>query len=151
LGGPVGAASGARWRVKAHGSELEYSMRGNAELSAWGAETLRGAEAVFVGSEHIRKVLGEVVGRVERVHEVPPGGDTDAFVPSDRAEALRTLIAEARRDPDDGDERRPDPGNADRFAEFFARGEPTVVYVGKLIQNKGVQVLFEALRGIDAR
>src|SRR4051794_8340126 len=29
LGGPVGQASGARWRVKAHGSELEYSMRGN--------------------------------------------------------------------------------------------------------------------------
>ena len=30
MGGPVGAASGARFRVKAHGSELEYSMRGNA-------------------------------------------------------------------------------------------------------------------------
>src|SRR4029078_9683231 len=29
LGGPVGAASGARFVVKAHGSELEYSMRGN--------------------------------------------------------------------------------------------------------------------------
>src|SRR6478609_9519862 len=28
LGGPVGAASGLRFAVKAHGSELEYSMRG---------------------------------------------------------------------------------------------------------------------------
>src|SRR5215470_14136718 len=28
MGGPVGAATGARFRVKAHGSELEYSMRG---------------------------------------------------------------------------------------------------------------------------
>src|SRR5436305_3258756 len=30
LGGPVGRASGARYVVKAHGSELEYSMRGRA-------------------------------------------------------------------------------------------------------------------------
>ena len=40
LGGPVGAAAGAPFAVKAHGSELEYSMRGNAALSAWGAEAL---------------------------------------------------------------------------------------------------------------
>jgi glycosyltransferase involved in cell wall biosynthesis len=151
LGGPVGAACGARWRVKAHGSELEYSMRGNAELSAWGAESLRGADAVFVGSEHIRNVLEQVVGHVERVHEVPPGVDTDAFEPHERDDALRALVEEARRDPDDGDERHPDRGNAERFADFFARDEPTVVYFGKLIENKGVQVLLEALHGLDAR
>ena len=34
LGGPVGAATGAPFRVKAHGSELEYSMRGRPELEA---------------------------------------------------------------------------------------------------------------------
>ena len=45
LGGPVGAATGAPFAVKAHGSELEYSMRGNAELSEWGRETLAGARA----------------------------------------------------------------------------------------------------------
>src|SRR5215210_5232845 len=38
LGGPVGAACGARFGVKAHGSELEYSMRGNAELERWGRD-----------------------------------------------------------------------------------------------------------------
>jgi glycosyltransferase involved in cell wall biosynthesis len=151
LGGPVGAASGARWRVKAHGSELEYSMRGNADLSAWGAESLRSAEAVFVGSEHIRRVLEEVVGHVDRVHEVSPGVDTDAFEPQARDVALRALVAEAQQDPADGDERHPDPGNAERFAEFFADDEPTVLYFGKLIENKGVHVLFEALRGIAAR
>jgi hypothetical protein len=71
LGGPVGAAAGARFAVKAHGSELEYS-RGNADLAAWGRESLAGAAAVFVGSEHIREVLEDVVGHVDRVHEVPP-------------------------------------------------------------------------------
>ena len=73
LGGPVGAATGARYTVLAHGSELEYSMRGNAELSAWGAEAAAGASAVIVGSEHIRNVVEEVCGPVERVHAVPPG------------------------------------------------------------------------------
>jgi glycosyltransferase involved in cell wall biosynthesis len=151
LGGPVGAASGAPFRVKAHGSELEYAMRGNAELSAWGRESLREAEAVYVGSEHIRRVLEDVVGHVDRVHEVPPGVDVEEFTPRDRAHALRDLIAEAERDPQDGGERHPDHGNAARFADFFARDEPTVVYVGKLIRNKGVHVLLEALHGLDAR
>jgi glycosyltransferase involved in cell wall biosynthesis len=151
LGGPVGRASGARYVVKAHGSELEYSMRGRPELARWGAESLAGADAVFVGSEHIRAVLEDVVGHVDRVHEVSPGVDTDEFVPEDRAAAFASLIEEARLDPVGGGERHPDPGNAERFAAFFADTAPTIVYVGKLIENKGVQVLFDALRGVDAR
>src|SRR4051794_12668079 len=62
LGAPVGAASGLPFAVKAHGSELEYSMRGNDELQAWARETLSDARATFVGSAHIRKVLQDVVG-----------------------------------------------------------------------------------------
>ena len=63
-----GAATGARYAVKAHGSELEYSMRGNAELAGLGTrKRSRGAEAVFVGSAHIREVLEDVVGHVDRV------------------------------------------------------------------------------------
>ena len=152
LGGPVGSASGARYRVKAHGSELEYSMRGNPELEAWGRESLAGAEAVFVGSQHIRQVLEEVVGHIELVHEVPPGVDVDAFRPEPRAQALAALLDEARRDPpNDGNERVPDDGNADRLAEFLADDEPTVVYFGKLLYNKGVHLLLEALRELDAR
>jgi glycosyltransferase involved in cell wall biosynthesis len=151
LGAPVGAASGMRFRVKAHGSELEYAMRGRPDLAEWGARTLAGAEVVYAGSEHIREVLAEVVGVVDRVEIVPPGVDVGEFGPEPRPEALAALVEEARRDPDDGDERHPDPGNADRFAEFFARDEPTVVYFGKLIENKGVQVLLEVLAGLDAR
>jgi glycosyltransferase involved in cell wall biosynthesis len=126
-------------------------MRGNAELSAWGRESLREAEAVYVGSEHVRRVLEDVVGHVDRVHEVPPGVDVDDFVPRDRTAALAALVAESRNDPDDGDERHPDRGNAARFARFFATDEPTVLYFGKLIENKGVHVLLEALSGVDAR
>src|SRR5256714_4403643 len=154
LGAPVAAASGLPFAVKAHGSELEYSMRGNAELSDWGRQALARAEAVFVGSAHIREVLEEVVGHVDRVHEVPPGVDIDEFRPEDREEALERLLAEARADqpnPGNAGERLPDEGNARRLAEFFATDEPTVVYFGKLLFNKGVHVLLDALRNVDAR
>src|SRR5436305_15127689 len=123
LGGPVGRASGLRYAVKAHGSELEYSMRGRPELERWGAESLARAAAVFVGSEHIRAVLEDVIGHVDRVHEVPPGVDVEEFVPQPRAAALRDLLDEARRDPPNpgsANERLPDEGNDERLAAFFA-------------------------------
>ena len=154
LGAPVAAATGARFAVKAHGSELEYAMRGNEELSDWGRRTLAGAEAVFVGSAHIRRVLEEVVGHVDRVHEVPPGVDIDEFRPQERDVALAQLLEECRRDspnPGNANERLPDEGNAERLAAFLAGDEPTVVYVGKLLYNKGVHVLLDALRSVDAR
>jgi glycosyltransferase involved in cell wall biosynthesis len=154
LGAPVGAASGAPFAVKAHGSELEYSMRGNEDLSAWGRETLAGAESVFVGSAHIREVLENVVGHVDRVHEVPPGVDVDEFHPEDRDDALTQLLAESHADPPNAgneNERLPDADNAERFAEFFAADEPTVIYFGKLLFNKGVHVLLEALSELDTR
>jgi glycosyltransferase involved in cell wall biosynthesis len=154
LGAPVGAASGFRFRVKAHGSELEYAMRGRPDLERWGAETLAAAEVVYAGSDHIRNVLDEVVGHVDRVEIVPPGVDVEEFGPEPREEALAALLEEARADPPNPknrEERQPDEGNAGRFARFFADGRPTVVYFGKLIENKGVHVLLEALAGLDAR
>jgi glycosyltransferase involved in cell wall biosynthesis len=154
LGAPVGVAAGMRFRVKAHGSELEYAMRGRADLGRWGAETLAQAEVVYAGSEHIRDVLAEVAGHVDRVEVVPPGVDVEEFRPEPREAALAALLNEARVDPPNPgnrDERHPDAGNAERFARFFAREQPTVVYFGKLIENKGVHVLLEALDGLDAR
>ncbi len=154
LGAPVGVASGVPFVVKAHGSELEYSIRGNDDLTTWARETLRYAKAVYVGSAHIREVLEDVVGQVDRVHEVPPGVDVDEFRPAPREEARQELLAEARADPPNpgnANERHPDAGNAGRFSEFFASEEPTVVYFGKLIYNKGVHILLDALREVDAR
>jgi glycosyltransferase involved in cell wall biosynthesis len=155
LGAPVGAASGMRFRVKAHGSELEYAMRGRPDLERWGAETLAGAEVVYAGSEHIRDVLAEVVGHADGVEVVPPGVDVDEFRPEPRVEALAGLLEEARADspnPGNREERLSDEGNVGRLARFFSHGRrPTVLYFGKLIENKGVHVLLEAIAGLDAR
>ena len=154
LGGPVGAATGAPYVVKAHGSELEYSMRGRPELAEWGREALVAARAVFVGSSHIREVLEDVVGHVDRVHEVPPGVDVEEWRPRARDEALVALLAESRADPPNpgnASERLPDEGNAERFSAFLAGDTPTVVYFGKLLLNKGVHLLLEALEEVDVR
>ena len=151
LGAPVGAAVGMPFTVKAHGSELEFSMRGNDELVEWARVSLQAAEEVVVGSEHIREVLAEVVGWTDRVRIVPPGVDVEEFRPEPRDVALSSLLDEARRDPPRRSERDPDDGNAERLERFLAGDEPTVVYVGKLSEEKGVALLLGALKGIDAR
>jgi glycosyltransferase involved in cell wall biosynthesis len=65
---------------------------------------------------------------------------------------LRDLLREARADPpNEGNERLPDSGNAERFEAFFAGDAPVVLYYGKLIRNKGVQLLLDAIRDLNAR
>src|SRR5205085_7891051 len=88
------------------------------------------------------------------VHEVPTGVDVDRFVLEDRETALAGLLDAARADapnPCNAEERLPDDGNADRLERFLAGDAPTVVYFGKLIEQKGVQVLLEAMRTLPAR
>jgi glycosyltransferase involved in cell wall biosynthesis len=158
LGAPVGAAVGAPYAVKVHGSELEFSMRGSPELCRWANETLAGAAAVFAGSEHIRETLCEIVGPgtyTSRIHVVSPGVDVAYFRPKAREDAFRALLVEARRDTPDRSgtpaERLPDPGNAERLEQFLRGAGATIVYFGKLSKEKGVHLLIEALDGCPAR
>ncbi len=159
LGAPVGAGSGLPFVVKAHGSELEFAMRGNESLCAWALDTLSEARLVLAGSEHIRRVLDDVPGPGDyssRVRVIPPGVDVEAMTPGDRSDALAGLIAESLRDeptdPAHGhDERRPDAGNAQRLAKFLEGDRPTVVYVGKVSTEKGVSLLMSAVERLRAR
>lgn len=153
LGGPVGAATGLPYVVKAHGSELEYAMRGRGDLCAWARASLAGARAVMAGSEHIGRVLADLVGPdPDRVHVIPPGVDTDLMRPMPRDEALAGLVGQCQADAaNPGDERLPDPGNADRLAAFLAEPRETVVYVGKLSTEKGVPLLVHAVRDLGLR
>ena len=97
-------------------------MRGNERLSRWGAEVLAEAQAVYVGSEHIRAVLEDVVGHVDRVHEVPPGVDVDEFAPASRDVALAALIDESRRDQVDA---RRAPSRSGQRGALRASSSPT--------------------------
>lgn len=154
MGAPVGAASGACFAVKAHGSELEYSIRGRAQLARAARAALAGAAATYVGSTHVKAALTDICGPVERVYEAPPGVDTDEWKPSSRAEALAALVTQARRYELDNRARAepvPDAGLADRLDSFLASDQPTVVYCGRLSRNKGVHLLMQALSDLDVR
>jgi glycosyltransferase involved in cell wall biosynthesis len=161
LGGPVGAAVGEPYVVKAHGSELEFSLRESPELVEWARRTLDGARGIVAGTEHIRRVIEEVLGQgawLERVRIVPPGVDVDAFRPAPRDEALVLLLEECARDRPNAapgalghNHRLPDPGNAERLRRFLAGDEPTVVFVGRISREKGAHVLVEALSRIPVR
>ena len=91
-----------------------------------GEGALAAAEAVYVGSQHIREVLEEVVGHVESVVEVPPGVDIDEFVPQERARGARGAARGGPQRPAQSratrSERLPDEGNAARLETFFADG-----------------------------
>ena len=155
LGAPVGVAAGMPFSVKAHGSELEFSIRGNGGLATWARESLDRAGAVYAGSG---ASTGTRVGcGAGRVHRAGAGRaarvDVDELARA-RGRGLAGLLAESRRDPSNPNrerERLPDPGNAERLAEFLAGDEPTVVYVGKLSAEKGADLLLAALGDVDAR
>ncbi len=146
-------ASGARFAVKAHGSELEYAMRGNPALAAWGQDCLRRPQPPSSAPPRPPRPRGGVWSRRSRLRG-PAGGRRRRLATAGARAALAALLAEARRDPRNpanAEERLPDQGNAERLARFLQGDQPTVVYFGKLIRNKGVQVLLEALDGVDAR
>ena len=140
-----------RFVVKAHGSELEYSMRGNERARRACARRRRShdAEAVYVGSEHIRararrgrRATSTACTRFRRAST-----STSSF-PRLATQALAALIAEARA-------RRPGatatsacpiaatPSGSRRSSRAT---QPTVLYFGKLIENKGVQLLLDGAR-----
>ena len=73
MGAPVAAASGLPSLVKAHGSELEYAMRGNRALCQSAAQSLQECLGVVAGSEHIKGVVMDLVGtRADRITVIPP-------------------------------------------------------------------------------
>ncbi|HEU0195080.1 MAG TPA: glycosyltransferase family 4 protein [Gaiellales bacterium] len=153
MGGPVANAgcvpSGTPYGIKLHGSELEYAIRGEPRLAAMARPGVDGAAAVFAGSQHIVDVAGELLGDGpyrDRLSIVPPGVDTHGFRPDggSLAEACRLLDA----DPQAGrSERAPDVGVGARLAGLGR----FVLYVGKLIPEKGVDILLEAWREAGRR
>ena len=155
LGGPVGAASGAALRGQGARLRARVLDARAAGARGVGAGVARRRAAVFVGSAHIR-ARARGGRRPRRPRARGAAGRRRGRVPAASRATRRSpaLLEEARRDPPNPgnrEERLPDEGNAERLAEFFAGDEPTVVYFGKLLDNKGVHLLLEALREVDAR
>ena len=113
-----------RFAVKAHGSELEYSMRGNDGARGVGA---RGAARARGGvrrlGAHPRGARGGRRARRARARGAARRRRRRVAAASRARRRSRRCSTEARRDPPNpgnANERLPDEGNADRLAAFLA-------------------------------
>jgi glycosyltransferase involved in cell wall biosynthesis len=161
MGPAVLARAGLQFVAKVHGSDLSYTVLPHPDrFVPYAEEGLAAASAALVGSSHTAKDLWKAVpSSEERTYLGPPGVDTESFRQLDPAAAtaeLRALAADLRElDADTGGgafDRDPAEGAAalDWFADAGAEG-PRVIFVGKLIVNKGIDLLAAAWPLVVAR
>ncbi|HEY2535544.1 MAG TPA: glycosyltransferase [Solirubrobacteraceae bacterium] len=144
------------YAVKVHGSALEYTVKPHPERFLGPArEGLADARAVLVGSHHTAASLWGTIEDPtleERTRLGPPGVDVARFLPRDSqsaAEGLRALTVRLRSSSST-DVAGGTAASAFARDEHAAAGalerldpdrERPVVFVGKLIVNKGVDLL----------
>ena len=161
--------SGVPYAVKIHGSALEYTVKRHPRFLPAAREGLAGARGVLVGSRHTGESLWaalEEPGLRDKTRLGPPGVDVDRFAPRDPDSAATGLEAvRARLERSAGEDRRapadpaaPDSSFARSSAEAATalaavdpRRDRIVVYVGKLIASKGVELLLAAWPLVLAR
>ena len=174
------ARAGFRYALKVHGSDLSYTILPDLDrFGPYAREAVAGAKGILVGSAHIADRLREAVNDPEtnaKVRLGPPGVDVELFAPAgSRAEGTERLraLAGALRSP-----QPPDPQTSVQFGpdttpngtdppadawsrdaeaaagalEWFAAAEgPRILFVGKLIVSKGVDLLLAAWPLVHAR
>jgi glycosyltransferase involved in cell wall biosynthesis len=150
------------YAVKIHGSALEYTVKPFPRFLPYAEEGLAGARGVLCGSRHTAESLWATIPwpeLPERTRLGPPGVDVERFAPRAPAAAAGGLRALTRRLA--AGEGAAPPGESSSFARdtaeaarALARLDPArdrlVVYVGKLIGSKGVELLLAAWPRIAA-
>jgi len=129
--------------AKIHGSALEYTVKPHPRFLPYAEEGMEAASGVLVGSRHTAESLWEalpdVPGLREKTRLGPPGVDTESFQPALRpaggavgGTAPEEALATGR-------------GGGSPAATGPAGGNaPLIVFVGKLIVSKGVDLLIAA-------
>ena len=149
---------GPGFAIKIHGSALEYTVKPEPDrFLPYAREGLEAASGVLVGSRHTAESLWEAIGDdglPERTRLGPPGVDVEMFAPVGESESGSQLeeLAQAIREADSGTGAwARDLGAAADAVGWFAEGEgPRVVFVGKLIVSKGVDLLLAAWPAVVA-
>jgi glycosyltransferase involved in cell wall biosynthesis len=163
-----------RYVAKVHGSDLEYAVKTQERYADLAREGLEAARSVTGGSSDVLNRAVEVAPRIAgRTHLVPPGVDVDRFFPRPRRAALMEVAGLLEADPEtaqgrpdsldqevrsaNGDPRAldaladrydqsvPDPAAASKLRALVADEGPLIGYIGKLIPQKGVELLLRAL------
>jgi glycosyltransferase involved in cell wall biosynthesis len=152
MGPAILARAGLQFAAKVHGSALEYTVKPNLErFLPYAREGTEAASGVMVGSGHTAASLWRArddPSLPPKTRLGPPGVDTTLFAPlsgGEREARLRTLAAELRETSGAGSNWDRDTEAAARAVEEFADAAgPRVVFIGKLIVSKGVDLLLAA-------
>ncbi|HSD24230.1 MAG TPA: glycosyltransferase family 4 protein [Solirubrobacterales bacterium] len=155
MGPVILARAGVRYAIKVHGSDLSYVVRPHPErFVPYALEGTEAAAGILAGSSHTAQVLYETVPDPtipERTRLGPPGVDVHRFRPHDEAEALRNLERLAARlesvKPQAGEARDSFGRDAPSIASAlrgWGEGDPRVLFVGKFLVSKGVDLLAAA-------
>jgi glycosyltransferase involved in cell wall biosynthesis len=120
----------APFAAKIHGSALEYTVKPHPRFLPYAGEGMEAAQGVLVGSRHTAESLWAALPELRQLQAKtrlgPPGVDTEAFRPLESGSG--SPGSRSRGVPGE-----PDPDSSQR-----------IVFVGKLIVSKGVDLLLAA-------
>jgi glycosyltransferase involved in cell wall biosynthesis len=155
MGPVILSRAGLRFAIKVHGSDLSYVVRPHPErFVPYAREGTDAAAGILAGSSHTAEVLYETVpdpSLPERTRLGPPGVDVHRFRPHEPAEALGNLEQLAERLDSEAEEASESQDSFGRDGpaiaaslRAWAEGGPRVLYVGKFLVSKGVDLLAAA-------
>jgi glycosyltransferase involved in cell wall biosynthesis len=149
------------YAVKVHGSALEYTVKPYPRFLPYAAEGLAGANGILVGSRHTGESLWAAMDDPsvdERTRLGPPGVDVARFAPRQPDDAraglgrLRAALEDAGGgEATGGDSFARSAGEAAAALATIEADDRLIVFVGKLIASKGVELLLAAFPLVLAR
>jgi glycosyltransferase involved in cell wall biosynthesis len=158
MGPVILARAGLPFAAKVHGSALSYTVIPNPRFLAYAREGMAAASAVLVGSRHTAEALWETVADPSlpaKTRLGPPGVDVRAFSPLAEGETAAVVLEDLAADIEDGDQGGAfgrDPAAAVAALRRYAGAEgPRVIFVGKLIVSKGIDLLLAAWPLVTSR
>jgi glycosyltransferase involved in cell wall biosynthesis len=151
------------YAVKIHGSALEYTVKPFPRFLPYAREGLARANGILVGSRHTAESLWAAMDDPtvdERTRLGPPGVDVVRFAPREpgdaragleRLRAALTPAGSAEAAPGGGDSFARSAGEAAAALATIEPDDRLIVFVGKLIASKGVELLLAAFPLVLAR
>ena len=138
------------YAVKNHGSDLEYIVKPYPRFVPFAMEGLEPAASVLVGSYHTAASLWEAIPDLDLEPKTgmgPPGVNTSEFaaVPDDRkTPSLLELADRIASGPPSTVFGREEEEAVEALKEYASAEGPRVMFVGKMIVSKGVDLLVAA-------
>jgi glycosyltransferase involved in cell wall biosynthesis len=150
MGPLILSRAGLRFAAKIHGSALEYTVKPHPRFLPHAEEGMAAAAGLLVGSRHTAESLWETLPDLDleaKTRLGPPGVDTHGFAPREPAKAVAAVEQLAEQIGSGGGEEgmgRDSKAATAALRDFAASDGPRVVFVGKLIVSKGVDLLLAA-------